>query len=373
MKTFWRISLSCLVWTCTGMATAASATPYAFNESSNANAASNRAPVYPMYTDSSNSGLPDALTGNEGPVEFKKSRNNEVERTASNQPFMKEVGPGGREFSPNGGSIQSATDYRFSSASQAIPVEEWYGNHIRGLREQAQWQGHGHHHRNRNRNFQGGGFQSASGLNNNIDFVNNANPNLNNYNSNNNNGNNNNNNNNGNNNIGAAIADFRANRFNKAGLGNNNFNNNNNNNSYNNFNNNNLSSNSFNNNNFNGNSNGNNKRNRKRKEPDLTVDVKQPDRVADNPQVDGDGVRHFSNGKHLDLSKMSLDQAIGATNAAGDDPFPNTNNNRNSSNIYNAGNRLSSGNAISNAPPLTVDNSFVSSSTNRRHLPYQAK
>jgi hypothetical protein len=299
MKTFWRIGLSCLVWTCTGIATAASATPYTFNESSNADAVNNRAPVYPIYTDSSNSGLPDALMGNEGPIQFKNSQNLQnsgIERTASNQPFMKEVAPGGRDFSPNGGSITSTSNYRFSEASPVVPVvpvEEWYGNRLRG-QGGGRWQGQGRrHNRNRNRNFQGGGFQSARGLNNNFDFINNAN-------------------NNNNNNFGAAS--FRASKFNNANLSSNTFNNNN-------FGNSNFGNSTLGNNNFN-NPNRNNKRNRNRN-PDPTADVKQPDRVADNPQVDGDGVRHFSNGKHLDLSKMSLDAAIGATNASGENPIPN--------------------------------------------------
>jgi hypothetical protein len=44
--------------------------------------------------------------------------------------------------------------------------------------------------------------------------------------------------------------------------------------------------------------------------------LRKPDKFADNPQVDEDGVRHFANGKHFDLSKMSLDDAIATTNAS---------------------------------------------------------
>jgi hypothetical protein len=36
----------------------------------------------------------------------------------------------------------------------------------------------------------------------------------------------------------------------------------------------------------------------------------QPPNSVLNPKVDADGVRHFSNGKHFDLSKMPVDQAV---------------------------------------------------------------
>jgi hypothetical protein len=47
--------------------------------------------------------------------------------------------------------------------------------------------------------------------------------------------------------------------------------------------------------------------------------VRKPDRFVDTPQIDANGVRHFSNGKHFDLSKMSLDQAIDSTRSSGQD------------------------------------------------------
>ncbi len=40
--------------------------------------------------------------------------------------------------------------------------------------------------------------------------------------------------------------------------------------------------------------------------------IRPPDQFADNPNVDADGVRHFANGQHFDLNKVSIDQAIGA-------------------------------------------------------------
>jgi hypothetical protein len=281
MKTFWRVSLSCLLWTCTGIATAVSATPYTFNEtkqnlSSNANSVNGRAPQYPIYPDVQNdSGLPQALRGTDEPIEFKNSR---LEQTASNVPFMKEEGPGGREFSPNGGSITSSPDYRFSSASQSqlMPLEEWSGNRMKG---QGNSPRNFRNRNNRNRNFQGGGIQSAHGIHN-YDYINDRINTINNY-------------------------------SNTAFV--------------NNVPNNNSSSRNNSSNNFSGNNNfnnpRNNPRNRNRNNPDPTADtgIRQPDRVADNPQVDGDGVRHFSNGKHLDLSKMSLDDAIGATNSSADE------------------------------------------------------
>jgi hypothetical protein len=77
---------------------------------------------------------------------------------------------------------------------------------------------------------------------------------------------------------------------------------------------------------------------------------------------------------------MSLDDAIGATNASGENPVPN--NPSKSRNIYNADNNVLSKAppAMSNTPPkfsntpaLTVDNSFASSADTRRHLPYQVR
>jgi len=44
--------------------------------------------------------------------------------------------------------------------------------------------------------------------------------------------------------------------------------------------------------------------------------LRQPDQFADNPSVDADGVRHFANGQHFDLSKISIDQAIGAVRSS---------------------------------------------------------
>ncbi len=44
--------------------------------------------------------------------------------------------------------------------------------------------------------------------------------------------------------------------------------------------------------------------------------LRKPDKYAENPQVDAEGVRHFANGKHFDLSKMSLDDAVAQTNAS---------------------------------------------------------
>ncbi len=38
--------------------------------------------------------------------------------------------------------------------------------------------------------------------------------------------------------------------------------------------------------------------------------LRKPDVFANHPQVDADGVRHFSNGKHFDLSKMAVDTAV---------------------------------------------------------------
>jgi hypothetical protein len=40
------------------------------------------------------------------------------------------------------------------------------------------------------------------------------------------------------------------------------------------------------------------------------------DKYADSPQVDADGVRHFGNGRHFDLSKTSLNDAISQTNTS---------------------------------------------------------
>jgi hypothetical protein len=48
---------------------------------------------------------------------------------------------------------------------------------------------------------------------------------------------------------------------------------------------------------------------------------RRPDRYVDNPQVDADGVRHFANGKHFDLSKASATEAIDS--AAASSPTPN--------------------------------------------------
>jgi hypothetical protein len=64
---------------------------------------------------------------------------------------------------------------------------------------------------------------------------------------------------------------------------------------------------------------------------------KQPDRITDNPQTDADGVRHFANGKHFDLSKMPLDKALDIAKA----PNPN---------IRQGGNQFAGGNANSYTP-----------------------
>ncbi|HEY9759072.1 MAG TPA: hypothetical protein V6C97_28155 [Oculatellaceae cyanobacterium] len=53
--------------------------------------------------------------------------------------------------------------------------------------------------------------------------------------------------------------------------------------------------------------------------PDYDNSMRKPDRFVDNPVTDSDGVRHFSNGKHFDLSQMSIDQAITTVNT----PDPN--------------------------------------------------
>jgi hypothetical protein len=44
--------------------------------------------------------------------------------------------------------------------------------------------------------------------------------------------------------------------------------------------------------------------------------MRNPDRFADTPQIDADGVRHFANGKHFDLKTVSLDEAIDVTNSS---------------------------------------------------------
>lgn len=41
-----------------------------------------------------------------------------------------------------------------------------------------------------------------------------------------------------------------------------------------------------------------------------------PDRFADSPQVDAQGVRRFANGRHHDLSSMSVDQAVAESDAS---------------------------------------------------------
>jgi hypothetical protein len=67
--------------------------------------------------------------------------------------------------------------------------------------------------------------------------------------------------------------------------------------------------------------------------------VRKPDRFVDNPQLDTDGVRHFSNGKHFDLSKISIDQAVDTANAStlGNRPQQDHGNRRSSGNQFNGG------------------------------------
>jgi hypothetical protein len=74
--------------------------------------------------------------------------------------------------------------------------------------------------------------------------------------------------------------------------------------------------------------------------------LRKPDRFADNPQLDTDGVRHFANGKHFDLSKISIDQAVDTANAStlGNKPRPDQ------GNRPNPGNQLSGGMASSSFP-----------------------
>jgi hypothetical protein len=37
---------------------------------------------------------------------------------------------------------------------------------------------------------------------------------------------------------------------------------------------------------------------------------RKPDKFADSPQIDGNGIRHFGNGRHYDLSAMPIEQAL---------------------------------------------------------------
>jgi len=67
---------------------------------------------------------------------------------------------------------------------------------------------------------------------------------------------------------------------------------------------------------------------------------RKPDKFADNPDVDADGVRHFANGKHFDLSKMSLEAAVASTNASTMVPQKRPNP-KNANAIANGGNPLS--------------------------------
>ena len=71
--------------------------------------------------------------------------------------------------------------------------------------------------------------------------------------------------------------------------------------------------------------------------------MRKPDRFADNPQTDAEGVRHFSNGKHFDLSKMSLDKALDVAKT----PDPNI---RPGGNL---GNQFGGGVANSYVPPAS--------------------
>ena len=48
--------------------------------------------------------------------------------------------------------------------------------------------------------------------------------------------------------------------------------------------------------------------------PDYDNSMRKPDRFADNPMIGPDGVRHFANGKHFDLSQMPIDQAVATVN-----------------------------------------------------------
>jgi hypothetical protein len=61
---------------------------------------------------------------------------------------------------------------------------------------------------------------------------------------------------------------------------------------------------------------------RPRRDQDPTAtdnSVRPPDQFADNPSIDADGVRHFANGQHFDLNKVSINQAIGAVKASDPD------------------------------------------------------
>jgi hypothetical protein len=53
---------------------------------------------------------------------------------------------------------------------------------------------------------------------------------------------------------------------------------------------------------------------------DAEQPFRRPDRYVDNPQVDADGARHFANGKHFDLSKVSATEAIDSAAATNQNP-----------------------------------------------------
>jgi hypothetical protein len=86
-----------------------------------------------------------------------------------------------------------------------------------------------------------------------------------------------------------------------------------------------------------------------------------PDRFADNAQADAEGVRHFANGKHFDLSKISLDQAIEMTNASRLDP--------NQQKQLQQRNLLSNGTSQFSAPAFGSDNQ----GSIRANIPYHPR
>jgi hypothetical protein len=91
----------------------------------------------------------------------------------------------------------------------------------------------------------------------------------------------------------------------------------------------------------------------------LAVDasVRPPDRFADNPQLDADGIRHFSNGKHFDLNKISLVQAVDTTNAS---PLNNQGRRPNHPNRPGAGSQFAGGSVANTSynPPLQFGGGF---------------
>jgi len=70
---------------------------------------------------------------------------------------------------------------------------------------------------------------------------------------------------------------------------------------------------SFGNGNFNNNANGNNLL-----DDSINMQQRKPDKFADNPQVDENGIRHFANGRHYDLKAMPIEQAVSISQASDD-------------------------------------------------------